>query len=121
MKFSEYTYKPEFLNIIFKHIRDKNLTNVYNINLSSKYSLNYMTDVVIAISTKTYSRYRLPDDIAEYLHKSPFSRFSKTSLKNLIRSQHCDSFKDNTFFSTYVVIGHDVPVSIKELSVIIEP
>lgn len=120
MKFCEYTYKPEFLNIILNRIKHLKLTNVYNINLSSKYSIDYMTEVVLAISRKIYNRYRLPADLAEYLHKSPYSRFSKSSLKSIIKSQECKTFKDNTFFNTYIVIGHVVPISIKELSVVIE-
>lgn len=120
MKFYEHTYKPEFLNIISKHVKDRNFTDVYDINMSRKYSLDYITDVVLAISSSKYNKYKLPTDLAEYFHRSEYIRYTKTSLKDIIKSQQCETSQDNTFFNTYIVIGHDIPISIKELSVVID-
>jgi hypothetical protein len=120
MKPYEVNFNQEFMDIVIQQINSKGLTSVYNIKKDGKYTVNRMIDVVCAISNKTYQRYKLPAALANYLKQSQFARFSKTILKNLIISQQIEATGDNSFFNTYVVIGHDVPIAINELNVVLD-
>ena len=116
MKVSEYTFQSEFINLLLNILNKQDLRTIYNLNHNAKYSIDYIVDVIIAISQKSYNRYRFPDILANHLKESPYSKFSRTYIKNLVKLQLTTN-TDNTFFNTYVVIGHDVPVTIKELVV----
>ena len=116
MKVSEYTFQSEFINLLLNILTTQGLRTIYNLNQNAKYSVDYIVDVIIAISQKSYNRYRIPDNLANHLKESPYSKFSRTYIKNLVKLQLTTN-TDNTFFNTYVVIGHDIPVTIKELVV----
>jgi len=117
IKTSEFHFKQDFINLLLTHIDAKLLRNVYNINTNTKYTIDYILDIMIAISSKSYARFRIPTDLAKYFKESEYSKFSRTSLKSLIKTQILYA-TDNSFFNTYVVIGHDIPVTIKELVVV---
>jgi hypothetical protein len=117
MKITEYNYKPEFINLLLNILDSKGIRNQYNLNHTAKYNIDYIADVIIAISIKSYTRFRLPNDLAAFLGQSTYSKCSRKYLKSLIKLQ-LTSNTDSSFFDTYVVIGYDVPVTIKELVVV---
>lgn len=73
--------------------------------------------MIIVVSQKSYTRFKLPNDLAIYFGKSIYSKFSRTNLKYLVKQQLSTNI-DSSFLETYVVIGHDIPIAIKELVVI---
>jgi hypothetical protein len=117
MKVTEFNFKPEFINILITHLDAKSLRPVYNINPNAKYTVDNIIEIIAAISQKCYTRYRLPGDLARYFKESEYSKFSRTSLKTLVKNQFLTT-TDNSFFNTYVVIGYDVPITIKEMVVV---
>jgi hypothetical protein len=117
MRSTEYTFQHDFINLLLNILDSKGLRAIYNLNHNAKYSIDYIADVIIAISQRSYTRYRIPNDLATYFKESIYSKYSKSYLKNLIKQQLSTS-TDNLFFNTYVVIGYDVPVTIKELVVV---
>jgi hypothetical protein len=72
------------------------------------------------ISTKSYTRYRLSQELCQFLgpHFSHYGKYSKTAIKQIVKEQIFDNSSNNTIFNTYVIIGHDIPINIKELNVI---
>jgi len=116
MKITEHTFKHEFINLLLNILDSKNLRPVYNLNSNAKYTIDYIADVIVAISQKSYTRFRLPNELATFFNESIYSKYSRTYIKTLIK-QHLSTNTDNSFFNTYVVIGYDVPVTIKELVV----
>jgi hypothetical protein len=116
MKTTEYTFQPELINLLSTILDSKGLRSVYNLIPSAKYSIDYIVDVIIAVSQKTYTRYRIHNDLANLFKESSYSKYSRTSLKSFVK-KFLSSQTDNSFFNTYVIIGHDVPVTINELTV----
>jgi hypothetical protein len=81
MKVIEYNFKPEFLNILIQNIETKSLGTIYNINQNAKYQIDYIIDVILAVSSREYStRYRLPTNLAKYLNESEYSKYSKSTI-----------------------------------------
>jgi len=120
MKINEFYFKPEFIEILLKYIDAKSLRTIYNLNTQAKYTVDYMVDVIINISSKCYTRYKLPVELCTFLNLSHYSKYSRTSIKTLVKDQIFDNLKNNSIFNTYVVIGHDIPIQLKELNVIID-
>jgi hypothetical protein len=114
-----FNFKNDFIEILIRNIDQKNLRAVYNLNSQAKYTIDYIVDVIIAISTKSYTRYKLPADLCNYLNQSQYSKYSRTSIKTVVKEQTYNSSGNNSIFNTYVVIGHDIPVNIKQLNVVI--
>jgi hypothetical protein len=117
MRVTEHVLKHEFINLLLNILDSKGLRTIYNLNCNAKYSIDYIVDVIIAVSQKAYTRFRIPNELATYFNESIYSKYSKTYLKTLIKQQ-LSTTTDNLFFNTYVVIGHDVPVTIKDLQVV---
>ena len=117
MRVTEHTFKPEFINTLLAILDEKGIRSIYNLNTNAKYSIDYLTDVIIAISQKSYTRYRIPENLANYFKESLYCKFSRTSIKNLVKQQ-LGSCTNDSFFSTYVVIGYDLPITIRELEVV---
>lgn len=120
MRINEFFFKSEFIDILVKHIDTNGLRSIYNLNTNTKYTIDYIIDIVLQISTKSYTRYRLPQDLCTYLNQSQYSKYSRTSIKNFVKDLTFSSSENNSIFNTYVVIGHDIPINIKQLSVIID-
>jgi len=114
---TEYHFNPDFLSVLITHINNKHLSPIYTINLNQKYSMEYILVIVNAISTISYNKYKLPDDVSQVLNQSIYAKYSRTSLKQLIRTQIITNTDHEHFLNTYVVIGNDIPVIIKELTV----
>lgn len=121
IKNKEHHFKEEFLTILINIINSKNLNAIYNIDKNVKYNIDYMTDIIIAVSNKYgYNRYKLIPELANFLNKSTITRYTRSSIKSIIKSLITSSDKDNiTFINKYVVIGHDIVKNIHELTVII--
>jgi hypothetical protein len=120
MKINEFYFKPEFIEILLKHIDAKSLRTIYNLNTQAKYTIDHMVDVIINISSRCYTRYKLPQDLCIFLNLPHYSKYSKTSIKTLVKDQIFDNLKNNSIFNTYVVIGYDIPIQLKELNVIVD-
>ena len=120
MKINEYYFKSEFINILIANINNKGLGSIYNLNTQAKYTVDYIVDILIQISNKSYTRYKLPVDLCTFLGQSQYSKYSRTSIKNFVKDQTFNSSENNSIFNTYVVIGHDIPINIKQLDVIID-
>ena len=120
MRITEFYFKSESIDILEKHIDSKGLRAVYNLNVNTKYTIDYIVDVVLQISNKSYTRYKLPLDLCTYLNQSQYSKYSRTSIKNFVRDLTFTGSENNSIFNTYVIIGHDIPVNIKQLNVIVE-
>lgn len=118
MKITEFNFKHDFLNILIDHLNEKGLRSVYNINVDAKYNIDYIVNVITAISNPSYSRFKIPQKLAEYFKESIYTKYSKTSLKSLVKKQLFTSNTDS-FFNTYVIIGNDIPITIKELTVVV--
>ena len=114
-----FNFKNDFIQILIKNIDTKGLRPIHNLNLQAKYTIDYITDVIIAISTKSYTKYKLPTDLSLYLNQPQYSKYSRLTIKKIIKDQKYDSSENNYIFNTYIVIGHDIPINIKELNVII--
>jgi hypothetical protein len=112
-----YIFLPEFIKLLSNILDSKNIENVYNLNHNVKYSIEYIRDIIITISEKSYSRYRLHNKLAAYLKESAYSKYSKTDIKNLIKQQLAIII-DDPFFEIYIIIGYDIPIDFKELNVI---
>lgn len=120
MKINEFFFKSDFIEILIRHIDSRGLRSVYNLNANTKYTIDYVVDIVLQISNKSYTRYKLPQDLCTYLNQSQYSKYSRTSIKNFVKDLTFSGSENNSIFNTYVVIGHDIPVNIKQLNVVIE-
>lgn len=109
----EYTFKPEFINILKKYICSNNL---YTLVDGNKYTIMYILDLILTISTKINNRYRLPDNLSEYLLIAPFTKYSIIYIKEIIRKQ---IVSDDKILDNYIIIGKEVPEIIDELTVTI--
>ena len=114
-----FNFKNDFIEILIRNIDQRGLRAVYNLNSQAKYTIDYIVDVIIAVSTKSYTRYKLPADLSQYLNQSQYSKYSRTSIKTFVKDQTYNSSGNNSIFNTYVVIGHDIPINIKQLNVVI--
>jgi hypothetical protein len=108
---SQFYFNTYFINILYQYLLDKNLLSTYKLDKDAKYTINYVLDIILNISSKTYSKYKLPLNIVKYFNLSEYSLFSKNIIKNFIKKQIIK--KDNT----YIIIG--VNPTITELTVII--
>ena len=118
--FKEYYFNTDFVNIISNHINQKGLRAIYDINTNTKYTLDKVVEAVVAICTSHYGRLRLPGDLCQFMDRSEYQKYSKHSIKSLVKQYMLKTNNSNdTFFTTYVVIGYDVPIPIKELTITI--
>jgi hypothetical protein len=120
MKINEYYFKPDFIEMLLKQIDIKSMRPIYNLNSQAKYSIDYIVDIIMNISTKSYTRYRLSPELCQFLgpNFSQYGKYSKTAIKQIVKEQIFDNSSNNTIFNTYVIIGHDIPINIKELNVV---
>jgi hypothetical protein len=115
----EYYYNKEFINILINYIDEHKLYSVYKLNINSKYTINYILDILISLSKNNdNNKYTLPANIISYLKFSQYSLYSKFSIKQFIKNQIIKTNNDN-FLKTYIIIGQDNPNIIKELTIII--
>jgi len=114
MKPIEFIFKKELINEI-----NANLPPILSLNSELKYTIDHITNMIISTSTKYHNRFKLKANIAKYFNKYELSRFSRVNIKSLVK-EHILSGKDNLFFSTYVVIGHDIPIKLNELTVVVK-
>ena len=114
---TSYIFKKELLNILIKHINLNGIT-AYSINLNEKYTINYIYQIIIKISTQYYLKYMLPTDLSAYFNKSSNCKLKPSIIKNLLKSEYYIANNDS-FLKTYVVIDHDIHKPIKELTVFI--
>jgi hypothetical protein len=121
IKNKEHYFKEEFITILINIINSKNLNAIYNIDKNVKYSIEYITDIIITVSNKYgYNKYKLLPELANFLNKSTITRFTRSGIKSIVKSLIISCDKDNTsFINKYVVIGHDIIKHINELNVII--
>jgi len=122
IKNKEHYFKEEFITILINIINSKNLNAIYNIDKNVKYSIEYITDIIITVSNKInwIKKYKLLPELANFLNISTITRFSRSGIKSIVKSLIISCDKDNTsFINKYVVIGHDIIKHINELNVII--
>jgi hypothetical protein len=120
----EYYYNKEFIDILIKYLNEKDLHSFYKLNNNTKYTVGYITSIVKAISTNYVNnshKYTFPINLINYLNLSQYSLYAKRSIVGFIKKQiiNINNDNNNNFLKTYVVIGHDYPIVIKELTVII--
>ncbi len=115
---TEYNFNKEFINILINYIDERKLYSLYKLNNDTKYTVDYLLDIVITLSTKNGYKYVLPHNIMNYLKFSHYGLCSKTSIKQFITKQIIN-IEDDGFLKTYLAIGHNYPIEIKELTVII--
>jgi hypothetical protein len=71
------------------------------------------------MSKKYFNNYKLPPLLASHFKKT-FLKLSPSSIKKLVKTQmHTNQKDDDTFLKTYIIIGHDIPVPVKELTIYI--
>jgi len=114
----EYYYNKDFINILIKYIDEKKLYSIYKLNNETKYTIDYILDIIISISTNNGNRYTMPINMMSYLKLSQYSLYTKKSIRQFIKKQIIDTNNDN-FLKTHIVIGHHYPIIIKELTIII--
>ena len=118
--FKEYYFNADFVNIVSNFITQKNLRSVYDINTNTKYTLDKMVEAVCAICNTQYGRLRLPAELCQFMGQSEYQKYSKHGIKNLIKQYMLKTNNTvDSFFTTYVVIGYDVPIPLKELTIVI--
>ena len=108
---SEFYFNTYFIDIIYQYLHDKNLLTLHKLDKNVKYSINYILNIILKISNKSYSKYKLPSNIVKYLNLSEYSFLSKNMIKNYIKQQIIK--KDHS----YIIIG--INPEIKELTIII--
>jgi hypothetical protein len=113
----EYTFNKNFINILKQCIGEKHLN--YNIDTDTNYKLDYIIDIVLAISTiKPRNKYTLHSTLATYFNMLSWAPYSITKIKSIIKKQIIIA-NDNNLLNNYVVINHNYPIDIKELVVIV--
>jgi len=123
MKLIEYKFNSDFLKIINTLIIEYNLSSKYNeFNSEIRYCIDNIYNVIMELSdfNKYQNRIKLPPKLHNYLKidNNNIYRLTKLRLKQCIKE---NIYKDNNvnsqFLNTYIVIGYDVPITIKELTV----
>lgn len=115
---SEYYFNKNFITILIEILKYFNLFSNFVLNNETKYTIKDIIDVVVGISEKKNNGFKLPIKLTQYLNISNYSIYSKDKIKQLIKRQIINTNYDN-FLKTYIVIGHNYPVLIKELNVVI--
>ncbi len=125
MSLKKYSFQQDFINCIINYLNTEapqsikdDITANINIQPNTTYTINNICDILVKISTKKYGRHKLPLSILTFLGLSTYSSYTLYSIKYLVKKQ-INTINDEHFIKTYVVIGYDVPISIKELTVVI--
>jgi len=113
-----FNFKKELINILIGHIQSNCLGSFYNLDVNRKYTLDHIVEIVIQISKKKSAKYKMPENLSAYLNKPSYKTFSVSSIKAMLNNQHYSAIND-AFIKTYVIIGHDIAISVKELTVYI--
>jgi hypothetical protein len=111
----EYTYRKEFLNILIDEININSLNNLYKLNSDDKYTIIYILDILLSISTQFINKYKLPDVLSQYLSMSNYRKYTISMLKEIIKNQILQ-YND---YNNYIIIGKEIPIIINELTVTI--
>jgi len=114
---NQFYFNTVFINLMYVHLQDRNLSSIYKLNHEVKYTVDYILATLLVISIKTNNRYKLPTNMIRYLNLSEYVLFTKNSIRNIIKKQIISS--DDTFLKTYIVIGINNPIVIKELTIIV--
>jgi len=120
MREIEYKFNEQFLNIINSLIVEKNLNSKYiEFNSQIKYKLETIYNVIVELSNNYCGSIKLPESLDSYLrnNNSYSYRLTKAKLRQLIKNEIYKNSNNSDFLNTYVVIGHDIPVNIKQLTV----
>ena len=110
-------FEPDFINLLSNILIQKNLTNVTELKYNTKYTVNYITNIIIDISTKKNTKFTLHPGLIDYFKVSLYSSFTKQFIKTLIKQQIINPINDS-FLNTYIIIGYDIPITVNELTVI---
>ena len=115
---TKYNYNTNFINILIKCIDEKKLYSIYKLDNKTKYTIDYILDILISVSKFINNRYSFPVELNIHLNTSNYALHAKKSIKQFIKKQIIDIDNDN-FLKTYIVIGYNYPITINELTVVI--
>jgi hypothetical protein len=115
----EFNFNKQFIDILINNIEELKLYSMYRLSNDIKYTIDYIFDIIIAISIKKNYNYMFPTDLNKFLANSNYSIYSKYSIKHIIRRQIIEANNNNNFLKKYIVIGNNYPVIIKDLTIII--
>lgn len=110
-----FCFQTEFMNVLISTIKKSNLNYAYNLDLHSKYNVNYICNIIVHLSQKNGNAFKLPYELGKYFNVS--NKISRSFLKSLLNDQIDDKFND-AFIKTYIVVGHNISIPIDNLTVI---
>ncbi len=118
----EYKFNKNFIDILIKYIDEQKLYLVYKLDNETKYTIDYIFNIIKSLSNNNNNnnnnRLSLPINLINYLKLSQYSLYTKKTIRNFIKQQII-KIENDDFLKTYIVIGHEYPNVIKELTVII--
>ena len=120
MLISKFNYKLEFINILIYNLTNLGLSNIYKLDKNTKYNIAYISNIIVNISItcgKLINKYIFPHNLSQYLNNYITNRsYSIENIYKLVKTQISNN--DELFINTYIIIGHDIPIIINELTVI---
>jgi len=113
----EYNFNKNFIDVLTKIVDDKQLSSIYKLNANIKYSVEYIHKIICNISIVRYRRIIINQSLIIYFNISQYTHVTATSLRKYIKNQITKVTDITTFVKTYIVLNHNYPNAIKELTV----